>query len=223
MNPDDRLSGRVLRLEAAEALARAVAHELNNALGAIITYTEFAQAETTQNPQVQEDLAEVRRASDRCAALTRRLVALSKVQRPKNEAFDIKSSVEDLEKVLRRLLADKIELEIVVEAGEYPLETGRDSFETLLLNLALEALLRMPGGGRLRLEIGLLPDEGGAALLGCHFHREPSAEQPVVVREEAWGIDRVREVVALAGWMLSTDDDDSLRIEFQLSHEVVAL
>jgi len=218
MSVDERLSGLLLRLKAVEALARGVAHDLNNALGIITSYTEFVESETAEITGVQEDLAEIRMATQRCERLSCRLVSLSKFQSLKSEAFDGGLVLQELKPLLRRILTENIELKIIVWEGEFPLDHGRRQFETILLNLTLEALLRMPEGGVLNLELSLLQGPAARACLECRFLPLLSPISRLVIREKGWGIERAGELARRMEWTLmeSGDKDRRIRIEFPL-------
>ncbi len=190
-----------LRLQAVEALACAVAHDLNNAVLNILSYTNFALEEAGSAAQLREDLLEVRSAAEKCENLSERLVALSRRRDLKSRAFEAGSVLRGMGGTLQRVLGGRVELRIGIGEGIFYSDGGRRHFEAILINLAFEALTRMPEGGELEFRLRL--DEEGRAALDCIFRSASSAMSTKAVRTDAWGVERSRELSSLLGWEFS--------------------
>ena len=140
------------RLEAIGSLAGGVAHDFNNLLSVILTNTDFALNEVPKDHLLAEELREVKRAAERAAGLTRQLLAFSRKQVLHPVALNLNRIAEDVEKMLRRIVGEDIELvkELAPDLGLTLADPGQ--IEQVLLNLVVNARDAMPGGGKLTLE-----------------------------------------------------------------------
>src|SRR5437588_1990788 len=97
-----------------------------------------------------QDLNEVRKATDRAAALTRQLLALSRRQVLHPRVLDLNLQVGNVEKLLRRTIGEDIQLVLDLSSEIAPVRADPNAIEHVLLNLALNARDAMPSGGELR-------------------------------------------------------------------------
>ncbi|MGB2713907.1 MAG: MASE1 domain-containing protein, partial [Vicinamibacterales bacterium] len=146
---DTRLR-QVQKLEALGLLAGGIAHDFNNLITAMGGYTELALAETDPADPRRNDLLEVRKAAERAAALTRRLLAFSRTQALQLRAVDVNAVVAGLQNLLRRTIGEHIELVFTLEPHLDPVRLDPDQLEQVVLNIALNARDAMPKGGELR-------------------------------------------------------------------------
>jgi PAS domain S-box-containing protein len=155
------------RLESVGQLAGGIAHDFNNILGVILNYAEFAAEEIGEGSPAYEDVEEIRRAAQRAAALTRQLLIFSRrdVVRPK--VLDLGEVIGELDKLLRRVLGEHVELETRLADGLWHVEADPGQVEQVLVNLAVNARDAMPGGGQLLVETANVElDEESATLHG---------------------------------------------------------
>ncbi|HVW00123.1 MAG TPA: response regulator [Planctomycetaceae bacterium] len=140
------------KLEAIGRLAGGIAHDFNNLLTAIMGYAGMMLDEVPASDPLHEGLAEITRAGERAAILTRQLLAFSRKQVVSPIVLDLQSVVKDMERMLRRVIGENIEL--VTRAAEAPLLVKVDpgQLEQVLMNLVVNARDAMPGGGRLTVE-----------------------------------------------------------------------
>ncbi len=96
------------KMEAIGNLAGGVAHDFNNLLTAILGYSNLAQMQEGNSPPVREALEEIQKAGERAASLTRQLLAFSRRQVIEPKILDLNAVVYDMEKMLRRLLGERI-------------------------------------------------------------------------------------------------------------------
>ena len=140
------------KMEAIGTLAGGVAHDFNNLLTSILGYSDIVLQELGEGHVLREDVEEIRKAGDRAAALTRQLLAFSRKQILKPVVLELNEVVSDLEKMLRRLIGEDVEL--LVSQGRAVGRTRADpgQMEQVILNLVINARDAMPRGGKLRIE-----------------------------------------------------------------------
>ena len=105
---------------------------------------------------LRQDLEEIRQAGDRAAALTRQLLAFSRRQMLQPQIIDLNTLVRQMEKMLRRLIGEDIELVTPLGPDLTPVKVDPASIEQVLVNLAVNARDAMPLGGRLTIETAMV-------------------------------------------------------------------
>jgi PAS domain S-box-containing protein len=137
------------KMEAVGRLAGGVAHDFNNLLTIIRGEAELALEDVREPTPLRESLVEIKKASDRAALLTGRLLAFSRKQIVEKRVFGLNALVADAEKMLRRLLEASIHIELDLTA-EHDLVDGDPALiEQVLVNLVVNARDAMPQGGTL--------------------------------------------------------------------------
>ena len=137
------------RMDSLGQLAGGIAHDFNNLLAVILSYSEFALDALPPEGAARPDVEEIRRAAERAAELTRRLLVFSRGEAVRASLIDLGKLVEDLEPMLERTLGEHLEIVIDVEQGLGRVSADAAQVEQVLVNLALNARDAMPGGGRL--------------------------------------------------------------------------
>ena len=138
------------RIEAVGRLAGGIAHDLNNMLTTIVGYSMFLeQSLAADDENRRADVAEIRKAADRSAALTRSLLAFARRELIRPQPLDLNEVVRDTERVHRPALGESIVVELRLTATEPTVFADRGRLEQVVLNLALNARDAMPTGGRL--------------------------------------------------------------------------
>jgi PAS domain S-box-containing protein len=137
------------KLRAVGSLAGGIAHDFNNLLGVILTYAEVAMDGLPPDAPLRDDLAHILSAGARAAELTRQLLAFSRKQVLRVESVSLNQVVTGLEKMLRRLLGEHIELRTDLAPGLGTTRADPGQLEQVLVNLAVNARDAMPTGGRL--------------------------------------------------------------------------
>jgi signal transduction histidine kinase/CheY-like chemotaxis protein len=142
------------KMEAIGRLAGGVAHDFNNLLSIILSYTSMARDELAPDSPLRADLAEVSRAGERAADLTRQLLAFSRHQPVVPQVVNLNHIVLGLEKMLRRLMSADVALSVITGAplGEVYADPGQ--LEQVVLNLVVNArdAIRDGGGGAVTIE-----------------------------------------------------------------------
>ena len=139
------------RLEAVGRLAGGVAHDFNNLLTIITGYSDLSLNNAATPEPVRRNIEEIRRAAGRAAALTNQLLAFSRKQVLQPKIVDLNSIVTDLEKMLRRLIGEDIDLEIALKPIDH-VEADPGQLEQVIVNLVVNARQAMSSGGKLTIE-----------------------------------------------------------------------
>ncbi|HXU19594.1 MAG TPA: PAS domain S-box protein [Verrucomicrobiae bacterium] len=137
------------KMEAVGRLSGGMAHDFNNLLGVIIGYAEFLQEQLDPENTLRSSVDEILNAGKRAAALTRQLLAFSRQQVLDPKVIDLNGAVSDMEKLLRRLIGEDVELstQLVSNLGRVKADQGQ--LEQVVMNLAVNARDAMPQGGKL--------------------------------------------------------------------------
>jgi len=140
------------KLEAVGRLSGGIAHDFNNLLGVIIGYAEAIQQRMSPTDPMREAVDEIQTAGNRAAALTQQLLAFSRKQVLEPKVIDPNAVLSDVEKMLRRLIGEDIELQISLSRHLGRVKADRSQLEQVILNLAVNARDAMQQGGKLRIE-----------------------------------------------------------------------
>lgn len=140
------------KMEAIGRLAGGIAHDYNNVLAAIRGFSASLIEELGREGDVGEDLSEIVAATDRAAALTRKLVAFSRRQPIAREPIELDAVVGGVERMLERVIGEDVELSVVRGAAGLRIVADAGQIEQVLVNLAVNARDAMPRGGELAIE-----------------------------------------------------------------------
>jgi len=140
------------KLEAVGRLAGGIAHDFNNLLTAIVGYTELSLRQVLSEGPLRRNLNEVKRAGDRAASLTRQLLAFSRKQVLQPKIIDLNSVIAEIEKMLRRMIGEDVELRTVLQPELGSVKADPGQMEQVIMNLAVNARDAMPNGGKLTIE-----------------------------------------------------------------------
>jgi signal transduction histidine kinase/CheY-like chemotaxis protein len=143
------------KMEAIGRLAGGVAHDFNNLLTVITGYTEILLDRVGG-----EELAEIARAADQAAALTRQLLAFSRRQVLHPRLLDLNEIVAGMETMLHRIIGDDVSVGTRLAADLAPVSADRAQIERVILNLAANARDAMPDGGALTIETANVDVDG---------------------------------------------------------------
>ena len=140
------------KMEGIGRLAGGIAHDFNNLLTAILGYSELMEAQLPDDEDLRSSLREIQHAGERAAALTRQLLAFSRRQVLQPKLLDLNEVVSEVEKLLRRLIGEDVELVTRLDPGLENIKADPGQLEQVLMNLAVNARDAMPEGGTLTIE-----------------------------------------------------------------------
>ena len=178
------------RLEAVGQFASGVAHDFNNMLTAIRSYSEFVLEAVGDAPRVREDVLEIAKAADRAADLTRQLLAFSRRQMLQPRVLDLNETIGQLEGMLRRLLPANITLENALDPHLETVCADQGQIEQVVMNLVVNARDAMPDGGTIRIETANVVIEPESAHRYAPVTVSPGRYARLVVSDTGHGMDR---------------------------------
>ena len=136
------------KLEAVGQLSGGIAHDFNNILCVILAVGNMLHGEL-EDPDQRGQLEEIVHAGERGAALTSQFLAFSRRQLLQPEIINLNEGVKNLEKMLRRLIREDIELTLTLDSGLWRVKADPGQIEQVVTNLVVNARDAMPSGGRL--------------------------------------------------------------------------
>jgi PAS domain S-box-containing protein len=142
------------RMEAVGRLAGGVAHDFNNLLTIIKGYVELALNRVAGSPELRGNIQQIADAAERAVTLVRQLLAFSRRQVLKPKVLDLNSVVLNMDKMVRRLMRETIEMRTRIEKNLGSVKADPGQIEQVILNLIVNARDAMPDGGKLWIETG---------------------------------------------------------------------
>ena len=143
---------RSQKMEAVGRLAGGVAHDFNNMLTAIMSYSELILSDMPPDSQMRTDMVEIVKAAEKATALTRKLLAFSRQQVLRPTMVDMNETIESSRKVIKRLLGSEVELSLNLGRNLWTVSADPTEVDRVLMNLVLNSRDAMPEGGRLIIE-----------------------------------------------------------------------
>ena len=140
------------KMEAVGRLAGGVAHDFNNLLMAISSYAELIREKVLKGDPMYNYLEDILKATDRATALTGQLLTFSRQQIVHPRVIDLNQLVRDLKRLLRRLIAEDIELEVITAPNLGMVKADPGYLNQIIMNLVINARDAMPCGGCITLE-----------------------------------------------------------------------
>jgi len=151
------------RMEAVGRLAGGVAHDFNNLLTIIKGYVELALNRIGGQPELRGNIQQIADAAERAVTLVRQLLAFSRKQVLKPKILDLNGIVLNMDKMVRRLMNENIEMRTSVEKNLGAVKADPGQIEQVILNLIVNARDAMPDGGKLWIETRNVELESGIA------------------------------------------------------------
>jgi len=140
------------KMEAVGRLAGGIAHDFNNLLTIISGYSQLSLSALEEGEPFRESFEQIQKATERAAALTRQLLAFSRRQIMEMRVLDLNTVLRDLEKLLRRVIGEDIELITILSEDLGRIKADHGQVEQVILNMAVNARDAMPAGGKFILE-----------------------------------------------------------------------
>jgi two-component system cell cycle sensor histidine kinase/response regulator CckA len=142
------------KMEAVGRLAGGVAHDFNNLLMVIKGHTELLLNVLSPTEHITRKIQQIDRSADRAAALTRQLLAFSRMQVLQPQVINLNSIVEEMGKLLPRLIGEDIDLSIRASKNLGAIRADASQMEQVIMNLAVNARDAMSNGGKFVIETG---------------------------------------------------------------------
>jgi CheY-like chemotaxis protein len=178
-------------MEALGRLAGGVAHDFNNLLTVIHSYADFLLENPQADQEIQADAQEIRRAAEQAEGLTQQLLAFSRKQILQPHVLNLNQVVQDMEKMLRRLLGEQIQVEVHLAEGLGSVRADPGQLGQVIINMAVNAQDAMPHGGRLVLRTGniYLGEEETSSRLKL----QPGAYVVLSISDTGMGMDQATQ------------------------------
>jgi len=154
------------KMEAVGRLVGGVVHDFNNILSAITGYGELLQMDAEEGDESWMAIDEILAAAERATRLTRSLLAFSHKERTELAMVNVNEVIRGIDKLLRRLLGEDVELDFHLAEGEVLLHADRYQIEQVVMNLAVNARDAMVGGGLFAVATEVVELVGGEAEVG---------------------------------------------------------
>jgi PAS domain S-box-containing protein len=140
------------KMESVGRLAGGVAHDYNNMLSVILGYAELALDQVDPSAPLHADIKEIHDAAKRSTEITRQLLAFARKQTISPKVLDLNESVEDMLKMLRRLIGEDIDLKWLPSNPLWNIKIDPSQIEQVLANLCVNARDAIDGVGKVTIE-----------------------------------------------------------------------
>ncbi|MGA2740117.1 MAG: ATP-binding protein [Bryobacteraceae bacterium] len=175
------------KMEAVGMLAGGIAHDFNNLLTIINGYSHILLNAIPASDPNHNAVEQIMKAGERAATLTRQLLSHSRRQVLQPKLLNLNHLLTGMEAMLRRLIAEDIELRFVPgrEIGQVNADPGQ--IEQVVMNLAVNARDAMPRGGILTIETGNV--ELADDYTSTHMAMKPGKYVALTVSDNGSGMD----------------------------------
>ena len=174
------------KMEAVGRLAGGVAHDFNNLLTVISGYGDMIMRGLPADDPLHGCIEEVLKAASRATSLTNQLLAFSRRQVIQPKVLDVNVLVANMDRMLRRVIGEHIELETVLTPGLGSVKADAGQLEQLIMNLAVNARDAMPEGGKLYIRTGNVDVPRSSRL---HADVRPGSYVRLTVADTGKGMD----------------------------------
>lgn len=177
------------KMEAVGLLAGGIAHDFNNLLTTIIGNAQLAMMDADKNTPLYEELEEIERAGDKAADLTRRLLAFSRKEVSRPDLLKVNDLVREMEKMLRRMIEEDIELETILEPNLWSIYADPNQIDQVIMSLVVNSREAMPKGGRLIIKTANV-ELDAVSLERFGVENSPGSYVMISVRDTGKGMDK---------------------------------
>jgi len=176
------------KMEAIGVLAGGIAHDFNNLLTVINGYSDLTLKRMPADGPFRHNVEEVRTAGARAAELTNQLLAFSRKQVRKPAVMNLNSVINNVEKMLRRIIREDIELRVELEPNLSNVLADPGQIEQVIMNLIINSRDSMPAGGTVTIETqNIYLDKD---YIGAQMNVAPGEFVRITVTDTGEGIDK---------------------------------
>ncbi len=149
------------KMQAIGRLVAEIAHDFNNLLAAIRLYTDTLLGRHPIGDPSYPELQQINANVNRAAALVKKLLAYSRKQTIRAENLDVSETLSDMAVTLKQVLGEKARLDIKHGRDLPPIRVDKSQFDTVLMNLAVNArdAMKAQGGGLITIESQVISKE----------------------------------------------------------------
>jgi two-component system, cell cycle sensor histidine kinase and response regulator CckA len=175
------------KMEAVGRLAGGVAHDFNNLLMVIKGHTELLLNALDSSDDLARKIEQIDKSADRASSLTRQLLAFSRRQVLQPQVMNVNATLEEMGKLLPRLIGEDIELIICMDTNLGSVRADSSQMEQVLMNLAVNARDAMPNGGKLLIETANANIDH--SYVASHPFMKPGSYVQLTVTDNGTGMD----------------------------------
>ena len=175
------------KMEAIGRLAGGVAHDFNNMLSVVISFSELALRDLPADSPVRLDIAEIKKAGENAADLTRQLLAFSRQEVMEPRIVHLTEIVSGMENMLRRLIGADIVLTTTFAEDLATIRADVGQLHQVILNLIVNARDAMPRGGKLWIDVSNV--DVTASIARRHAGAKPGPYVVLRVEDSGVGMD----------------------------------
>jgi PAS domain S-box-containing protein len=184
------------KMQAVGELAGGVAHDFNNLLMVVKGHAEMLTERLSTVPlevstPVRHNVEQIQQAAERAAALTRQLLAFSRMQVLQPRVLDLNTAVAGMIQMVSRVIGENIELAFLPGGNLGCVKADPTQMEQVVLNLVVNARDAMPDGGRLTIETSNV--ELDREYAAHHAVVEPGPYVMLTVSDTGTGMDEATQ------------------------------
>jgi signal transduction histidine kinase len=179
------------KMDAIGRLAGGVAHDFNNVLSVILSYSVMIIGDLKSGDPMRDDMEEIRKAGTRAAALTRQLLMFSRQQVVESRVLDINEVLTGMDKMLQRILGEDVDFRCLQNPSLGRVKMDPSGLEQLVLNLVVNARDAMPTGGKLTIETNNVDLDDD--FVREHVGAAPGLHVMLAVSDTGIGMDRATQ------------------------------
>jgi two-component system, cell cycle sensor histidine kinase and response regulator CckA len=176
------------KVEAIGRLAGGVAHDFNNLLMTIKGCSELLLNAFDRRDPRRDEVEEILKAADRATSLTRQLLAFGRRQVLQPQLLDLNSIVMNMDKMLRRLIGEDVQLITSLDPELWPVKVDPGMIEQVVMNLAVNSRDALPNGGKLTIETSNVVHDDEYA--SAHISVKPGHYVMLAVSDNGSGMDK---------------------------------
>jgi len=147
------------KLASVGQLASGVAHELNNPLTGILTFSSLLRQKLPDGSQDAEDVDLVIRETKRCAGIIKRLLDFARDRPPEKKFSDLNQIIEDTVRIVERQAhARDIDIALQLDHTLPPIWLDADQIKQVVMNMVINAQHAIADKGTIIITSGRVPD-----------------------------------------------------------------